>query len=482
MKKAYGEQINKEMAAQLETIINQNKAKTAELSNFKADNPTAIAGAVQSLANTKPAETEKIIKALPALMVEYAGKPYGDKKEISMVNNSNQLKIKNLEETEGYSWKLSDGTTGSSNTLNISFPTDKPTLTLEVSQGNRKMSVVVRNKTFTYTQLSAIDKNSPNRVAIANDKKSETLYIVRPPKGLTNRTVDYKMLTNIKKGEFENLEPIWGTTLPKNGLYEGEVLNSNGSIEGETRHYSDAIGKTYATAIGKTYSVNVEVVSQKRHAVDFMPPGVSHLLTSTYEKTEQGFKQVQRVLEPLGVTKFEVKPLKIKGEKYNKEDDGSRHFLEVTDGNINGGFEINLFEKTIYPPFLKPLNITGVSTCGLYGKASIDLPITGGIEQERIHETQKLLINKPFYISGAAKGCLEAGLKFELLVAKSAVEATVKGFGKGCIGGAIKYKNGDENPFSVNVSIDPVVVGINAVIKKKVILSFLWWIGLMSML
>lgn len=126
-----------------------------------------------------------------------------------------------------------------------------------------------------------------------------------------------------------------------------------------------------------------------------------------------------------------------------------------------------LGEKVIYPPFLKPLNISGVSICGLYGKASIDLPITGGIEQERIYETQKLLINKPFYISGASKGCIEAGLKFELLVAQNTVEAIVKGYGKGCIGGTIKYKNGDKLPFSTNVSIDPVVVGINAVLKSK---------------
>jgi hypothetical protein len=85
---------------------------------------------------------------------------------------------------------------------------------------------------------------------------------------------------------------------------------------------------------------------------------------------------------------------------------------------------------------------------------------------------RKRIINKPFYISGAAKGCIEAGLEFELLVAKSAVEATVRGFGKGCIGGAVKYKNGDENPVTVNVSIDPVVVGINAVVKSKGYIEF----------
>jgi hypothetical protein len=85
---------------------------------------------------------------------------------------------------------------------------------------------------------------------------------------------------------------------------------------------------------------------------------------------------------------------------------------------------------------------------------------------------RKRIINKPFYISGAAKGCIEAGLEFELLVAKSAVEATVRGFGKGCIGGAVKYKNGDEPPFSINVSIDPVEVGINAVLKSRGYVEF----------
>lgn len=70
------------------------------------------------------------------------------------------------------------------------------------------------------------------------------------------------------------------------------------------------------------------------------------------------------------------------------------------------------------------------------------------------------------------KGCIEAGLKFELLTTKEYVDVEVKGFGKGCIGGAVKYKNGDANPFSVNVSLDPVVVGINAVIKSKGYVEF----------
>jgi hypothetical protein len=411
------------------------------------------------------------MKSIGPLQVEYNGMGYPTAKKVKTINvveSKNSLTIKNLTEGEAYSWTLSDGTTGSTNPIAITFPDGKNELTLEVTQGNRKTNVTLKKKVLTYTDLVAIDKSHTGRKALAS--KGETLYIVRSPN--TTRTINYQMTTTGVKGDFDNSEPLWSTTLPKNSLYEGEVLNSTGSVAGETRHSSEAKGKVFSTAVGKMLDVKVEVVDQSRHATEFMPPGVSALLTSTYNKTKTGMEQVQRVLEPFGVAKFEVKPLKIKGEKYNKEDEGSRHFLEVTDGNINGGFEVKLYEKTIYPPFLKPLNISGVSKCGLYGKASIDLPITGGIEQERIHETQKLKINKPFYISGAAKGCIEAGLEFELLVAKSAVEATVRGFGKGCIGGAVKYKNGDENPVTVNVSIDPVVVGINAVVKSKGYIEF----------
>jgi hypothetical protein len=276
------------------------------------------------------------------------------------------------------------------------------------------------------------------------------------------------MTTTGVKGDFDNSEPLWSTTLPKNSLYEGEVFNSTGSVAGETRHSSEAKGKVFSTAVGKMVDVKVEVVDQSRHAADFMPPGVSALLTSTYNKTKTGMEQVQRIASIFGYVDLDVKPLKIQGEKYNDEAK-DRHYLEVTDGNIIGGFEL-AFEKLIYPPFLKPLNIAGVSKCGLSGKASIDLPIKGGIEQERIYETQKLLINKPFYISGGLKGCLEAGLEFELLVAKNTVDVAVKGYGKGCGGGSFGYKNG--NGFQGKVSIDPVVVGINAVVKSKGYITF----------
>lgn len=161
----------------------------------------------------------------------------------------------------------------------------------------------------------------------------------------------------------------------------------------------------------------------------------------------------------------------IKGESFNDEIDESRHYKEVIDGNIEGGFEIELKEKVFYPPQLKFLNIVKISECGLYGKAFIELPIAGGYEKEVIHETGKKLIEKPFYVSGAIKGCIEAGLKFKLLVAPSYVDVDVRGFAKACAGGTLKYKNtiGFEDS---KISVDPLVVGITAKIKSKGYIEF----------
>jgi hypothetical protein len=117
------------------------------------------------------------------------------------------------------------------------------------------------------------------------------------------------------------------------------------------------------------------------------------------------------------------------------------------------------------------LNIKNVSKCGLYGAFSVDLPIAGGVSQETIFETKKKTKDNPFYAKFGAKGCIEAGLKFELLVAKDAVNTNVRGYGKGCLSGNIVY-DGNDKDFRGEVVLDPVVVGISAKVSSKGFIEF----------
>jgi hypothetical protein len=381
MKKAYGEQINKEMAAQLETIINQNKAKTAELSNFKADNPTAIAGAVQSLASTKPAETEKIIKALPPLMVEYAGKPYGDKKEIAMVNNSNQLKIKNLEETEGYSWKLSDGISGSSNTLNISFPTDKPTLTLEVTQGNRKMSVVVRKKSIKFDGIIVVDGRNSKR--FADSRLNEVLYLVGggEPISYDARQLNFKMIPKPQKDDFPSGEPYFFTTsksLDGNTYFEDDLTwRSTGCCYSKEYAFSRTYPPKWSSwanasigAFGKTYDVDIKFVKGDVRKVGFAEK-ISSVLTQINSVSTM-FGQIQKYMP----CKFEVakdpnkSELDISLSSYNEEDEKSRHIYDIRE------YAFKLNKKDLFTAKCGlPITPFGVYIGDLYAGFSIDAGI-----------------------------------------------------------------------------------------------------------
>lgn len=166
------------------------------------------------------------------------------------------------------------------------------------------------------------------------------------------------------------------------------------------------------------------------------------------------------------------KPLKIKGESYNEEVSGSRQYAEVKDGSITAGLELTSERVVFAPPIIKPLNIDGVSKVGMYIKPSLDIPIVGGIETKRVFETGKYLINKPFYVSVSAKGCLEAGLVAELIAAKALVDFEVRGYGKGCLGGGWKFQNNNTKEPIFKIELDPVVVGISAKISSKGYITF----------
>ncbi len=267
---------------EMQKIIDQQKASAKALLEAAKDiktgtdnqpspqDPAAKADTqnqVDALALTNGEDVKKKLDGLKGtsnLMIEYNKVAYANGKTITISNKEavSGFTLKNVIEGEDLAWVVKDGdkvlNNFTANPVGLMWPEGKTKLTLEASQGEKKISLTLQRKTFAFTDLIAIDSDNTTRKAYSS--KNETLYIVRSP--LSSRTVNYKMTTNASTNDFEGTEPTWNTTFPKGGLYEGEVLTKSNSSTAETRHTSEASGITSATAFDKSYGVKVKVVDK----------------------------------------------------------------------------------------------------------------------------------------------------------------------------------------------------------------------------
>jgi hypothetical protein len=218
IKKEFDESIQKQMADSLSALIAKNKISTAQLSTYtsSSSSPT-IMEAVSNLSAIKPAEVVKSISNQIGLSVDYKGNLYTNGKTI-IVSNQDEvvgLELKNITAGQDLSWVIKDGETVlhnfTANPIGLIWPKGKAKLSLEASQGSKKIQLILQRKTFSFTDLVAIDNNSSSRKAYSS--KNETLYLVRSPS--SSRTVNYKMTTNASTNDFEGTEPTWNTTFPK---------------------------------------------------------------------------------------------------------------------------------------------------------------------------------------------------------------------------------------------------------------------------
>ena len=272
---------------EMQKIIDQQKASAKALLSSAKDikmgkdnlptpqDPMAKASTqnqVDALAMTNGADVKKKLDGLKGsnLMIEYNKVAYTNGKTITISNKEavSGFTLKNVIEGEDLAWVVKDGdkvlNNFTANPVGLMWPDGTTKLTLEATQGNRKMSLTLQRKTFTFTGLIAIDANTPNRRTKLAD---ETLYLVRSPND--SRTIKYEMTTNAKKNDFVGIEPNWTTTLPLNNLYEGKVLTGINNTTGETRHTSESKGSVSAEAFEKTYGVKVEVVDKYDNQADY---------------------------------------------------------------------------------------------------------------------------------------------------------------------------------------------------------------------
>ena len=317
-------------------------------------------------------------------------------------------------------------------------------------------------KPFKLTSLKAIDNSNSKRFAVSN----ETLYYVNKPTVSTeskNTKFEVSYAPNLSVDEIPSKNIKWNFNdtydEKKDGIKSFSVkVNENKNVN--------------VVVIGgvpelENKNVNVKWVDENRGDASFMPPAVSHTVQEFSRKILIPLKKVTDKLNDfLGTDKFkgEIKPVKIKGEKYNEEDKTSRHYFEITKGTINGGLAIK-GEFLGYPPFLKILNIDGVSKVGIYVTPKVEFNLSGGAIRKKILETNKI-IEDELFVEGSLKGCVELGLKAELLVAKDLVDFSVSGFGEGCASGKVNY-NISTNDFKGGLYLDPIKLGVKAKIKSK---------------
>lgn len=96
--------------------------------------------------------------------------------------------------------------------------------------------------------------------------------------------------------------------------------------------------------------------------------------------------------------------------------------------------------------------------------------MNGGVERFRYVESDNYQGTNP-YIEFQPRGCFEAGVKANLLIAKELVDFEVKGYAQICLAGSLKFSF-ENSDFTGKIYMPPVVVGGKVKIKTKGVLQF----------
>lgn len=319
---------------------------------------------------------------------------------------------------------------------------------------------------FTQNNLTATDLKSPKRIASAG----QTLYYIDKPSKKNYKDTEIKAIltqTDLNKIPLENIK--WKIDGKDNGYKDGTIkftLPANDEVVNST--FTNISGYPILT----TKEVKIKWIKEDRKDASFMPPAVSYLVTRFNENLVEPLKGFTDILDKATGTKpgekqnfkVEIKPIKIKGEVYNEEYENSRHYFKTLKGSINGGISLK-GEFFGYPPFLKFLNIDGVSKVGFFVSPKFEANLIGVRLMKTIGETNKKQSDS-FIIEGNLKGCIEVGVKGELLIGKDAVEFSVSGSGEGCASGKTTY-DFEINDWRGGFYIDPVKLAVKAKIKSK---------------
>ena len=148
-------------------------------------------------------------------------------------------------------------------------------------------------------------------------------------------------------------------------------------------------------------------------------------------------------------------------------------YYDVIKQGITGGISVKLSTPTIYPPALEFLNIDGISEVGAFLTGSVEFDLSGNRYELTNGETKKVdnSISK-FTVEAKFSGCIEVGLKAQLLVAQDQVEFSASGSGKACLSVQTAFNFSKMELESRTVQIEPVMLAIKLKVKSKGVIKF----------
>ena len=346
---------------------------------------------VDALAMTNGADVKKKLdglKGISNLMIEYNKIPYANGKTITISNKEavSGFTLKNVIEGEDLAWVVKDGdkvlNNFTANPVGLMWPDGKTKLTLEATQGSRKMSLTLQRKTFALDHLYAIDKDNTSRKA----KEDEILYLVGQSSNgvgmvtsetFFNRKVKYEFSTTPKadRAELLSFKPKWNfITMSSNGVVKSDVKEENipsNTIDRTYSNYSD--GGYFSTDVrffGSNKEVKIMAIKPYYGKVSYLEKFVPLFkliddigyVSSTLDKF--GFPCKISLLS-MNDIKDRPNDIDLSVAGYNGEDTKTRHIFDIKEVVLKLSGR-KLFEFKC----VKTLGWGGLSLGDLYGSLS----------------------------------------------------------------------------------------------------------------
>ncbi len=426
------------------------------------------------------------------LLMYYKGKTYRHQEEIAEKYQRNKaltLSLKEVDSDAKIEWTLhsdftntqSDRSLGTGQAVTFSMDDIPASSTVqaeywspasEYPKGKSKrarVGIVVVRKEFRLTQIKVKDVDNKDRFA----KNGQTLYYVGKTSLTGSRKVAYTIWTNpkVKESEVAKQDITW--EYDSQGVSQSDIGKKSMVRTLKERKHAHTVKVTAGNPQKKSKEVKVVFVDRDERQVDIMPPGLNFLLKDKFEKINQNLKKLDNIIRKLGIAddpKTKVDPIRISGKRYNEEDENSRFYKKNEQGSVSGGIKTELAEISFTHPVFKLTKKLKVLDVGAYLLFKFQVQLKGGIDRYRLngHKDYK---GKERFIKVSAKGCIEAGLKAELMALKDKLDFKAKGYVEGCVVGELQYKF-DKKKFIGKVFIPPVILAAQIKIKSKGVFEF----------
>ncbi|SZD73104.1 TANFOR domain [Candidatus Ornithobacterium hominis] len=323
-----------------------------------------------------------------------------------------------------------------------------------------QVNLIIKKKNYSLEKFKTIDAYNDKRVA----KNNETLYFINNPNFRTDKRKAYSYInSNININYIPSKEIQWSVN--------GEIDYTQMGDKRFKYNYREDNNYVIKLESPKYKFKNyIKFEDENRRSWSFVPPAMAAVIKMASEKVDKGFKEMDKYAKISKYVRVQINPIKIMGEKYNEEDKNSRLFKQVEEGSASGGIKITSRDALITHPLLQGLSRSGIADIGFYANISASVDLKGGVRRYKFIESDSYINNQPFLSLGPS-GCLEAGLKAELLIAKDLVDFEVRGYTQSCLAGNVRY-NFNSKVLKGEIYIPPITLNGRILIRSKGQLNF----------